>query len=97
MKELESYEDAVEYHIQPSRIFKTFTATIHETDQVFQDVVVYPLYLDGEVLDCEIKIPIYVKPCGIRDDVSAALWAEYRLTLGNLKFNLCPENIILAP
>lgn len=89
--ELESYEESCEYHIQPQRIFKTFVATIHETDQVTQDVIVYPLHLDGEVLDCEIKIPIYLKPCGIRDDVSETLRQEYGLTLGNLLFQLAPK------
>lgn len=88
---LESYEESCEYHIQPQRIFKTFTATILETDEIFQDVFVYPLDLEGNVLDCEIRIPIYVNPCGIRDDVSAALWSEYQLNLGNLKFQLAPK------
>lgn len=91
-RELESYEDAVEYHIQPQRIFKTFTARIFDSsEQIFQDVIVYPLFLDGEVLDVEIKIPIYVQPSAIRDDVEAALWSEYQLTLGNLKFTMAPK------
>lgn len=76
---------------EPETIFKTFTATIYETEQIFQDVIVYPLFLDGEVVDCEIKIPIYLKPCAIRDDVEAALYQEYGLMLGNLKFNLAPK------
>lgn len=89
-RELESYEESCEYHIQPQCIFKTFTATVYETEQVFQDVIVYPVALDGEVLDVEIKMMILVKPSAIRDDISEALWSEYRLTLGNLKFELSP-------
>lgn len=97
MKNLETYEESCEYHVQPQRIFKTFVTDVHETDQIFQTVVCYPLELDGEVLDVEIKMPLYVTPCGIRDDVEAALWSEYRLTLGNLKFELAPTNETIHP
>lgn len=87
----EDYQDAVEYHNQPSRIFKTFTATLYESDQVTQDVIVYPLHLDGDVLDVEVKMMILIKPQSIRDDISETLRQEYGLILGNLKFSMSPK------
>lgn len=87
----ETHEESCEYHIQPQRIFKTFTATLIETDQVTQDVICYPLDLDGHVLDVEIKMMVLIKPESIRDDVAASLWSEYQLTLGSLKFTMAPK------
>lgn len=92
MKNIESFEESVEFHVQPQRIFKTFTATIFETDQIFQDVIIYPTHLDGDVLDVEIKMPLLVKPYALRDDVQDALRSEYNLQLGNLKFSNAPQN-----
>lgn len=85
----ETHEESCEY-TQPQRIFKTFTATIFETDQIFQDVIVYPTFLEGDILDVEIKMPLLVKPSALRDDVQEALYSEYGLTLGNLKFQHAP-------
>lgn len=90
MRNLETYEESCEYP-QPQRIFKTFTATIFETDQIFQDVIVYPIFLEGDILDVEIKMPLLVKPSALRDDIQEALYREYRLTLGNLKFSMAPK------
>lgn len=87
----ETYSESCEFPQAPQNIFKTFSADIFETPQIFQTVICYPTYLDGEVVDCEVKIPIYVKPCAIRDDVEAALYQEYGLMLGNLKFSMAPK------
>lgn len=91
MRTIESFEESCEYRIQPTRIFKTFVADLYETDQIGQTVICYPLDLEGNVLDVEIKMMILVKPESIRDDVAAALWAEYQLTLGDLKFTMAPK------
>lgn len=92
MRQKETFEQSCEFHVQPSRIFKTFTATLYESDQVTQDVICYPLSLDGEVVDVEIKMMILVKPQSIRDDVAEALRQEYGLTLGNLLFTMAPKD-----
>lgn len=97
MIQKETHEESCEYHIQPQMIFKTFTATLYETEQVSQDVNVYPLHLDGSVLDVEIRAMILVKPQSIREDVENALWSEYRLTLGDLRFTPTPTNETIHP
>lgn len=93
MRNLEDYQDAVEYDPQPQRIFKTFTADIYECGNLDpQTVTCYPIYLEGDVLDVEIKMMILVKPEAIREDVAAGLYSEYpELTLGNLHFRLSPK------
>ena len=92
MRNLESFEESCEYRNQPERIFKTFAADIYESPNLDpQTVICYPTHIDGDVVDVEIKMPILVNPSGIRDDVEAALWSEYRLNLGTLHFNLAPK------
>ena len=89
----ETLQESHEYDPQPQRIFKTFAADIYESSNLEpQTVFVYPIHLDGEVVDCEIKMPILLKPSSIREDVEAALYSEYQLMLGNLKFTLMPQN-----
>ena len=92
-----SYEDLVEFHIQPERIFKPFVADIYESGNLEpQSVFCYPLCLENGVVDVEIKMLIMLKPSAIRDDVEGALYSEYGLTLGNLKFSLAPQDKYIA-
>lgn len=89
----ETHEESHEYSIQRTTIFKTFTCDIYECGNLDpQTVTCYPIYLEGDVLDVEIKMMILVKPEAIREDVEAALYSEYpELTLGNLHFRLSPK------
>lgn len=98
MRNLESFEDAVEYRPLYITALKPFVADIYESGNLEpQSVFCYPTWFDKDVCDIEIKMPLYVKPQALRDDVEAALWAEYGLSLGDLKCNLVPENVTIHP
>lgn len=77
---------------------ETFVARIFDTEQIFQDVVCYITDIYGEDADVLIRMPLLVKPSSIRSDVAEALREfDATLHLDYLKFELCPENITLAP
>lgn len=76
----------------------TFAIDIYETGDIFQTVFGYVVFEDSETADIEIKMPLYIKPSAIRSDVQEHL-REYdpNLMLGNLKFELAPQNQIIYP
>lgn len=76
----------------------TFTIDIYETGEIMQTVFGYVVFEDSETADVEIKMPLYIKPSSIRSDVQEHL-REYdpNLMLGNLLFQLAPQDKIIAP
>lgn len=75
----------------------TFTADIYETDQIMQTVICYLGCEDDDVCDVEIKMPLYIKPSAIRSDVQEWLREVSDKRLGDLKFELAPQNSYIAP
>lgn len=77
---------------------RPFVATIFGgTEEEQQSVFCYVVAEDDDTCDIEIKMPLYVNPSAIRSDVQTWLWEVVDKRLGNLKFELAPQNVMIAP
>lgn len=71
---------------------KTFTARIYDfSEQIYQDVICYQWWIDDDLCDVRIKMPILVNPSDIRLDVEMALEENYNLKLGALDYERAPQ------
>jgi len=76
----------------------TFVARIFDSsEQIFQDVICYLKYIDGNHATVEIKMPLYIQPSGINDDVSVPLMEEFSYRLDEVIYTLAPTNQYIAP
>lgn len=89
MKVTEDYQESCEFHIQPD--LRPFVARIYQSEDIYQDAFCYIGWHDKDSADVYIKMPIYVNPEAIRDNVSDCLWSEHGLMLGSLDFKLAPK------
>lgn len=82
---------------------KTFACDIYESGNLEpQTVFCYILdeyeNTDGEpTADVEIKMPLYLQPSALRNDVQVWLEDAYNLTLGYLRYSLAPTNVTIHP